>query len=157
MFLYQDLISGDDLLSSALEIEETHNGIFYEVESQWLEKSRGEDEEEEGEPEKVVNIVSMFNLQELPPFDKRALGTYLKNYMYKLTSLISDDRKMKLRAHSSDAANWLFSNLADLKFFAGESMSLEDLDGSLVYAYHKDGAANLTFIYFKDGLKERRL
>ena len=27
-------------------------------------------------------------------------------------------------------------------------------EGSIVFAYYKDGAANPTFIYFKDGLKE---
>ncbi|CAI5476643.1 unnamed protein product [Closterium sp. Yama58-4] len=148
MYVYKDLISGDPLLSSHYRTKEIQNG-----ESQWVEKG-GEDEAVEGEPEKVVDIVNSFKLQELPVFDKRALGDYLKTYTRKLAELIPHERQREFRAGSSGAAQWLISKIDDLNFFAGESMNVDDLDGSVVYAYHKDGAANLTFIYFKDGLKK---
>jgi len=43
------------------------------------------------------------------------------------------------------------TGLKDLQFFVGESM--HD-DGSLVFAYYKDGATDPTFLYFAHGLKE---
>jgi hypothetical protein len=31
-----------------------------------------------------------------------------------------------------------------------------DLEGSMVYAYYKEGSSEPTFLFFKDGLKEVR-
>ncbi|CAI5476644.1 unnamed protein product [Closterium sp. Yama58-4] len=126
MFLYQDLISGDALLSNNYRLTETQNGILYEVES-----------------------------QELPALDKDAFEDYVKAHIKKLVKLIPNERRTEFIAESAGAANWLISKLDDLKFFAGENMNLDNLEeGSLIYAYHKDGADNLTFVYFKDGLKK---
>ncbi|CAI5460954.1 unnamed protein product, partial [Closterium sp. Yama58-4] len=164
MLVYQDLISGDELLSDSFEAKEIHNGIFYEVEGKWVVKGGievdiganpsaegGEEEAVEEQSEKVVDIVDTFRLQEQPAFDKKAFAAYLKVYVQKLAGLIPAERGQQFRADSPAAVKWLMSKLADLQFFVGESMNLE---GSIAYAYYKDGSANPTFIYFKDGLKE---
>ncbi|CAI5522629.1 unnamed protein product [Closterium sp. Naga37s-1] len=111
----------------------------------------GEEEAVEDQAEKVVDIVDTFRLQEQPPFDKKAFAAYLKVYAQKLAGLMPADRVAQFRANSPAACKWLMSKLADLQFFVGDSMNSE---GSIAYAYYKDGAANPTFIYFKDGLKE---
>ncbi|CAI5503765.1 unnamed protein product [Closterium sp. Naga37s-1] len=164
MLVYQDLISGDELLSDSFEAKEIQNGIFYEVEGKWVVKGGvevdiganpsaegGEEEAVEDQAEKVVDIVDTFRLQEQPPFDKKAFAGYLKGYVQKLAGLMPAERGAQFRADSPAACKWLMSKLADLQFFVGESMNLE---GSIAYAYYKDGAENPTFIYFKDGLKE---
>ncbi|CAI5972678.1 unnamed protein product [Closterium sp. NIES-64] len=164
MLVYQDLISGDDLLSDCFEAKEIQNGIFYEVEGNWVVKGGikvdiganpsaegGEEEAVEEQSEKVVDIVNTFRLREQPAFDKKAFAGYLKGYAQKLAGLMPAERVAQFRVDSPAACMWLMSKLADLQFFVGESLNLE---GSIVYAYYKDGAANPTFIYFKDGLKE---
>ncbi|CAI5972722.1 unnamed protein product [Closterium sp. NIES-64] len=177
MLVYQDLISGDELLSDSFEAKEIQNGIFYEVEGKWVVKGGievdiganpsaegGEEEAVEEQSEKVVDIVDTFRLQarpqypftiyeirEQPAFDKKAFAGYLKVYAQKLAGLMPAERGTQFRADSPAACKWLMSKLADLQFFVGESLNFE---GSIVYAYYKDGATNPTFIYFKDGLKE---
>lgn len=39
----------------------------------------------------------------------------------------------------------------ELQFFLGES---GDMEGSMVYAYYKEGSSEPTFLLFKDALKE---
>jgi hypothetical protein len=51
----------------------------------------------------------------------------------------------------STATRYLLGKLKDLQFFVDESM--HD-DGSLVFAYYKDGAADPTFLYFAYALKK---
>ncbi|RWW53319.1 hypothetical protein BHE74_00040207, partial [Ensete ventricosum] len=55
------------------------------------------------------------------------------------------------KKHIEGATKFLLPKLKDLQFFVGESM--HD-DGSLVFAYYKDGATDPTFLYFAYGLKE---
>ncbi|RRT74949.1 hypothetical protein B296_00004736 [Ensete ventricosum] len=63
-----------------------------------------------------------------------------------------DGKKQELfKKHIEGATKFLLSKLKDLQFFVGESM--HD-DGSMVFAYYKDGAVDPTFIYFAYGLKE---
>eukprot|EP00475_Leptophrys_vorax_P015274 TRINITY_DN2164_c0_g1_i1.p1 TRINITY_DN2164_c0_g1~~TRINITY_DN2164_c0_g1_i1.p1 ORF type:complete len:168 (+),score=44.81 TRINITY_DN2164_c0_g1_i1:120-623(+) len=164
MLVYQDLISGDEMLSDSFEANEIYNGIFFEVEGKWVVKGAvdvdiganpsaegGEDEAVEDSAEKVVDIVDTFRLQEQPPFDKKSFAAYLKGYVQKLAGLIPAERGAQFRADSPAAVKWLMSKLADLQFFVGESMNN---DGSMAFAYYKEGGTNPTFIYFKDGLKE---
>ena len=49
------------------------------------------------------------------------------------------------------AVKELLAKFDELQFFTGENGELE---GSMAYAYYKEGATDPTFLYFKDGLKE---
>ena len=165
MLLYQDLLTGDELLSDSFPYKELFNGILWEVEGKWViqgavdvdiganpsAEGGGEDEGVDDQAVKVVDIVDTFRLQEQPAFDKKQFMAYIKKYIKTLTAKLPEDRQEHFKKNVEPAVKWLISKLSDLQFFVGESMSD---DGTMVFAYYKDGAADPTFIYFADALKE---
>eukprot|EP00250_Pteridium_aquilinum_P001863 c12070_g1_i1 orf=265-768(+) len=164
MLVYQDLLSGDELLSDSFPYKEIHNGILWEVDGKWVVKGAldvdiganpsaegGEDEGVNDESVKVVDIIDTFRLQEQPPFDKKTFVAYIKKYIKNLTEVVPEERKEEFKKGIEPAVKWLLTKLKDLQFFVGESM--KD-DASLVFAYYKDGATDPTFIYVADSLKE---
>eukprot|EP00898_Chlorokybus_atmophyticus_P008842 jgi/Chlat1/895/Chrsp107S01333 len=165
MLLYSDLISGDEMLSDSFNLNETDEGIFYEVPGKWVVKgavdvdiganpSAEGGEEGEGVDDgavKVVDVVDTFRLQEMPPFDKKSFLGWVKAYIQKLAPMLPADRQDKFKADVQPAVKKLLSKLADLQFFAGESCNV---DAGMAFAFYAEGATDPTFIYFKDGLKE---
>ena len=164
MIVYQDLLTGDELLSDSFPYKEIQNGILWEVEGKWVVQGAvdvdiganpsaegGEDEGVDDQAIKVVDIVDTFRLQEQPTFDKKQFVTYIKRYIKNLTPKLPEDRQEEFKKNVEGAAKWLISKLRDLQFFVGESM--HD-DGCLVFAYYKEGSTDPTFLYFADGLKE---
>ncbi|KAI6693045.1 hypothetical protein NL676_020755 [Syzygium grande] len=164
MLVYQDLLTGDELLSDSFPYKEIHNGALWEVEGKWVVKGAvdfdiganpsaegGEDEGVDDQAVKVVDIVDTFRLQEQPPFDKKQFVTYMKRYIKLLTAKLEGDQQEAFKKNIEAATKFLLTMLKDLQFFVGESM--HD-DGSLVFAYYKDGATDPTFLYFGHGLKE---
>ncbi|WOL18580.1 translationally-controlled tumor protein [Canna indica] len=165
MLVYQDLLTGDELLSDSFPYKEIENGMLWEVDGKWVVKgsvdvdiganpSAEGGEEDEGVDDtavKVVDIVDTFRLQEQPPFDKKQFVTYMKRYIKLLTPKLDEEKQALFKKHIEGATKFLLSKLSDLQFFVGESM--HD-DGSLVFAYYKDGATDPTFLYFAYGLKE---
>ena len=110
-----------------------------------------EDEGVDDQAVKVVDIVDTFRLQEQPPFDRKTFITWMKRYIKLLTAKLDEENQEKFKKNIEGATKFLISKLKDLQFFVGESM--HD-DGSLVFAYYKDGATDPTFLYFGHGLKE---
>uniref|UniRef100_A0A6I9S6L8 Translationally-controlled tumor protein homolog n=2 Tax=Elaeis guineensis var. tenera TaxID=51953 RepID=A0A6I9S6L8_ELAGV len=165
MLVYQDLLTGDELLSDSFPYKEIHNGMLWEVEGKWViqgavnvdigaNPSAEGGEEDEGVDDqavKVVDIVDTFRLQEQPAFDKKQFVTFMKRYIKNLTPKLDAEKQELFKKHIEGATKFLLSKLSDLQFFVGESM--HD-DGCLVFAYYKDGATDPTFLYFAYGLKE---
>eukprot|EP00897_Mesotaenium_endlicherianum_P000596 jgi/Mesen1/10537/ME000083S10044 len=165
MLIYQDIVSGDEMLSDSFEVTEIQNGILFEVPGKWVNKGPldvdiggnpsaeegGEDEGVEDQAVKVVDIIDTFRLQEQPPYDKKGFMAYIKGYLQKITPQIPADRQDQFKADVQGAVKYLLGKLSDLQFFVGEGMNAE---GGMAFAYYKDGSADPTFIYFKDGLKE---
>lgn len=164
MLVYQDLLTGDELLSDSFPYKELHNGALWEVEGKWVVKGAvdfdiganpsaegGEDEGVDDQTVKVVDIVDTFRLQEQPAFDKKQFVTYMKRYIKLLTAKLEGEKQEEFKKNIEAATKYLLSMLKDLQFFVGESM--HD-DGSLVFAYYKEGATDPTFLYFGHGLKE---
>nr|AIC33060.1 translationally controlled tumor protein [Panax ginseng] len=165
MLVYQDLLTGDELLSDSFPYKEIENGVLWEVEGKWVVQgavdvniganpsAEGGDEDEgvDDQTIKVVDIVDTFRLQEQPAFDKKQFVAYIKKYIKTLTPKLEDDKKEEFKKGIEGATKFLLGKLKDLQFFVGESM--HD-DGSLVFAYYKDGATDPTFLYFGHGLKE---
>ncbi|KAG0620923.1 hypothetical protein M758_4G255200 [Ceratodon purpureus] len=167
MLVYQDLISGDELLSDSFDYKELFNGVLWEVEGKWVVKGAldvdaliGANASAEGGEEdvgvddqaaRVVDIIDTFRLQEQPPFDKKGFMSYMKKYLKALTPLVAENRQDAFKKDIESAVKFLIPKLKDLQFFVGESM--KD-DSSLVFAYYKDGASDPTFLYFGDSLKE---
>ncbi|XP_031499048.1 translationally-controlled tumor protein homolog [Nymphaea colorata] len=165
MLVYQDLLTGDELLSDSFPYTEVQNGILWEVEGKWVVQgaidvdiganpsAEGGDEDEgvDDQAVKVVDIVDTFRLQEQPAFDKKQFVTYIKRYIKLLTPKLDEEKQEVFKKNIEGATKFLLSKLSDLQFFVGESMNE---DGSLVFAYYKDGATNPTFLYFAHALKE---
>ncbi|AQK67714.1 Translationally-controlled tumor protein-like protein [Zea mays] len=76
MLVYQDLLSGDELLSDSFTYKELENGVLWEVEGKWVTQGPvdvdiganpsaegGEDESVDDTAVKVVDIVDTFRLQ----------------------------------------------------------------------------------------------
>ncbi|KAG6508970.1 translationally-controlled tumor protein homolog [Zingiber officinale] len=165
MLVYQDLLSGDELLSDSFPYKEIENGMLWEVEGKWVVKGAvdvdiganpsaeggGEDEGVDDSAIKVVDIVDTFRLQEQPPFDKKQFVTFIKRYIKLLTPKLDEGKQELFKKHIEGATKFLLPKLKDLQFFVGEGM--HD-DASVVLAYYKDGAVDPTFLYFAYGLKE---
>lgn len=164
MLVYQDLLSGDELLSDSFRYNEIENGMLWEVEGKWVVKGAvdvdiganpsaegGEDEGVDDQSVKVVDIVDTFRLQEQPPFDKKQFITFMKRFIKNLTPKLNEEQQELFKKNIEGATKFLLSKIKDLQFFVGESM--HD-DGCLVFAYYKDGATDPTFLYFAYALKE---
>ncbi|XP_021761476.1 translationally-controlled tumor protein homolog [Chenopodium quinoa] len=166
MIVYEDIISGDELLSDSYRCDELFNGCLWEVEGKWVVKGGhievdiganpsaegGEDDEVVGDEEgiKVVDIVDNFRLQEQPAYDKKQFIAWVKRYIKNLTAKLEGHKADEFKKNVEAATKFLMSKLNDLQFFVGESM--HD-DGATVMAYYKDGATDPTFLYFAHGLK----
>ncbi|KFK39008.1 hypothetical protein AALP_AA3G188900 [Arabis alpina] len=165
MLVYQDLLSGDELLSDSFPYKEIENGVLWEVEGKWtvqgsVDVNIGANPSAEGDCEdegvddqavRVVDIVDTFRLQEQPPFDKKTFIAAIKKFIKNLTPKLKEEELAAFKKGVEGATKFLLSKLADLQFFVGEGM--HD-DSSLVFAYYKEGATNPTFLYFAHGLKE---
>ncbi|KAK4273431.1 hypothetical protein QN277_021835 [Acacia crassicarpa] len=164
MLVYQDMLSGDELLSDSFPYKEIENGMLWEVEGKWVVKGAvnvdiganpsaegGEDEGVDDQAVKVVDIVDTFRLQEQPAFDKKQFVGFMKKYIKLLTPKLEPEKQELFKKHIEGATKYLLSKLSDLQFFVGESM--HD-DGTVVFAYYKEGATDPTFIYLAYGLKE---
>ncbi|KAL0457414.1 UNVERIFIED_CONTAM: Translationally-controlled tumor protein [Sesamum latifolium] len=165
MLVYQDLLTGDELLSDSFPYKEIENGALWEVEGKWVVKgavdidiganpSAEGGEEDEGVDDqaiKVVDIVDTFRLQEQPPFDKRQFVSYIKKYIKLLSAKLEGEKQEQFKKTIEGATKYLLAKIKDLQFFVGESMAD---DSTLVFAYYKEGAVDPTFLYFAHGLKE---
>jgi hypothetical protein len=166
MIVYQDKVSGDELLSDSFPYTEIHNGVIWEVEGKWVVQGAldvdsliganpsaegGEDEGADDQASKVVDIVDTFRLQEQPAYDKKGFMAYIKKYLKTLTPLVPEERQATFKKDVEGAVKFLLSKLSDFQFFVGESM--KD-DSSTVFAYYKEGKTDPTFLYFADALKE---
>ncbi|KAH6796550.1 translationally controlled tumor protein [Perilla frutescens var. hirtella] len=165
MLVYQDLLTGDELLSDSFPYTEIENGCLWEVQGKWVvtgsvdvdiganpsAEGGGEDEGVDYQGMKVVDIVDTFRLQEQPPFDKKQFIGYIKKFIQLLTAKLEGEKQEEFKKSIEGATKYLISKIKDLQFFVGESM--HD-DNSLVFAYYKKGAIDPTFLYFAHGLKE---
>ncbi|CAL9781831.1 unnamed protein product [Musa acuminata subsp. burmannicoides] len=100
---------------------------------------------------KVVDIVDTFRLQEQPSFNKKQFVTYMKHYIKLWMPKLEAEKQELFKKHIEQATKILLSMLSDLQFFVGES--LHD-NGSMIFAYYKEGATDPTFLYLAVGLKE---
>ncbi|KAF9622092.1 hypothetical protein IFM89_029376 [Coptis chinensis] len=165
MLVYQDLLTGDELLSDSFPYKEIENGMLWEVEGKWVVQGAvdvniganpsaedgGEDEGVDDTTVKVVDIVDTFRLQEQPSFDKKQFLGFVKKYIKLLTPKLEGEQQEHFKKNIEGAIKSLLPKLKEFQFFVGESMAD---DSSVVLAYYKEGSSDPTFIYFAHGLKE---
>ncbi|KAL5076072.1 hypothetical protein RYX36_015056 [Vicia faba] len=113
MLVYQDLLTGDELLSDSFPYKEIENGLLWEVEGKWVVQGAidvdiganpsaeggGEDEGVDDQAVKVVDIVDTFRLQEQPSFDKKLFVTFMKRYIKLLTPKLEADKQEIFKKH----------------------------------------------------------
>ncbi|XP_056690909.1 translationally-controlled tumor protein homolog [Spinacia oleracea] len=169
MIIYEDLISGDELLSDSYNSKELFNGCLWEVQGKWVVKDSRIDVNIRANPSaeggaeddvvddnhgvKVVDIVDNFRLQEKPPYDKKQFVAWVKGYIKNLIGKLEAEKANEFKKNVEAATKFLMSKLKELQFFVGES---KNDDGSMVMAYYKDGAIDPTFLYFAHGLETLR-
>ncbi|ONK62941.1 uncharacterized protein A4U43_C07F9710 [Asparagus officinalis] len=148
MVIMLDLALCDELLSDSFPCKEVESGVLLEVEGKWVVQGAidvnisanpsaedGDGDEGAGDQAvKVLDIVDAFRLQLLTP-------------------KLEADKQEAFKKNIEGATKFLLSKLKDLQLFVGESM--HD-DSSIVFAYYRDGATDLTFLYLAYGLKEAK-
>ena len=136
MLVYQDLLTGDELLSDSFPYKEIENGILWEVEGKWVTvgavdvniganpsaEEGGEDEGVDDSTQKVVDIVDTFRLQEQPTYDKKGFIAYIKKYIKLLTPKLSEEDQAVFKKGIEGATKFLLPRLSDFQFFVGEGM-----------------------------------
>ncbi|KAK5771956.1 hypothetical protein PVK06_048212 [Gossypium arboreum] len=120
--------SGDELLSDSFPYKEIENGMLSEVEGKW-----------------VVQGAVTVDIGANPSAEGGDEDEGVDDQAIKVVDIVDTFRLQEQPAFDKKQF------VTYMKSFVGESM--HD-DGSLVFAYYKDGATNPTFLYFPYGLKE---
>lgn len=128
----------------------------------------GDEEGVDPSSRRVVDIIDACRLQEQPAFDKKQFMAYIKPWLSKVLEKLPDEKKDEFKEKSQPAIKFLLGKLKDLQLcvvfqyyssnlcfcsFTGESM---DLEGTMAYAYYKDGAENPTFLFPVYALEEMK-
>ncbi|GAA6009848.1 hypothetical protein JCM11491_000837 [Sporobolomyces phaffii] len=167
MLLYNDLLTGDELISSAYDLKEV-DGVIYEADAQMVTIKEGDvdiganasaeeaaEELAEGE-QSVNNIVYSFRLTETQ-FDKKSYLTYLKGYMKAVKAKLQETKPDEVAAFEKGAAAFakkVVGSIGDWQFFTGESM---DPDGMVVLMNYREDGTTPFLCFWKHGLKETKL
>ncbi|GAA5936950.1 Tma19p [Sporobolomyces koalae] len=167
MLLFQDIITGDELLTDAYDLKEVDD-VVYEVDAQMITIKEGDvdiganasaeeaaEELAEGEIS-VNNIVHSFRLTETS-FDKKSYLTYLKGYMKTIKAKLQESNPDRVPVFEKAAAAYakkIVANFKDYQFYCGESM---DPDGMVVLLNYREDGTTPYLTYFKDGMKEQKI
>lgn len=168
MIIFSDIISGDELLSDAYDINEVDN-VVYEADCQMVTVSTGGDidiganpsaedaaEDSESGVETVNNVVYSFRLQQTQ-FDKKSFVGYIKGYMKKIKAELAEKDPEQVEVFEKGAAAYVkkvISSFNDWEFFTGESM---DPDAMIVLLnYREDGTTPYVAVW-KHGIKKEKV
>lgn len=136
MLLYEDIISGDEMVSDGFKIVEVDN-IAYEVDCRMVVVKEGDvdiganasaEEEQEALEDGAVtvnDVVHSFRLQSTA-FDKKAYMTYIKGYMKAVKKYLEEnnpDRVPIFEDKVKDFVKKILGNFGDYEFYTGESMN----------------------------------
>ncbi len=136
MLLYEDIISGDEMVSDGFKIIEVDD-IAYEVDCRMVVVKEGDvdiganasaEEEMEALEDGAVtvnDVVHSFRLQSTA-FDKKAYMTYIKGYMKSIKKYLEEhnpDRVPIFEDKVKDFVKKILGNFSDYEFYTGESMN----------------------------------
>lgn len=172
MYVFQDIISDDEMFTDVYKYEECEDGFCLKVMAKLLTRSDKFDdaliganksaeeqcEEIEGSSTSGLNVVLDNKLAEAPGFSKKQYVSYLKGYVKALNGKVSEENK---KAFQEKAKKYLqkFSKMSDeefkeYEFFQGEKVNADAM--VILCKWNEDGiSAELTFI--KDGLRQEKL
>ncbi|KAL1410406.1 hypothetical protein Q8F55_004417 [Vanrija albida] len=167
MIIYQDIITGDELVSDAYEVKEIDD-VAYEVDCQNIIIKEGdvdiggnpsaEEAEEalENGATQVNNVVHSFRLQSTV-FDKKSYLTYLKGYMKAVKAELEKSNPERVPIFEKNAqafAKKIIGNFKDYEFYVGESMNP---DGQVALLNYREDGTTPYFTFWKDGLKAQKI
>lgn len=168
MLIFKDIVSGDELLSDAYDIETVDNAV-YEVNSQMIIVKPGADVDIGANPSaedadealedgamSINNVVYSFRLQETS-FDKKSFVTYIKGYMKRVKAELTEKNPDQVPVFEKGAAAYvkkIVANFKDYEFFTGESM---DPDGMIVLLNYREDGTTPYLIFWKHGLSEDKV
>ncbi|SCU81789.1 LAFA_0C07184g1_1 [Lachancea sp. 'fantastica'] len=167
MLIYKDIISGDELLSDAYDLQLV-DGVIYEANCDMVKvggdnvdiganpsAEAGDDDVEDGS-EVVNNVVHSFRLQQTA-FDKKSFLTYIKGYMKEIKNKLQETNPDQVTVFEKGAQAYVkkvIGSFKDWEFFTGESMNP---DGMLVLLnYREDGTTPFVAIW-KHGVLEEKI
>lgn len=167
MKIFTDVVSGDELLSDAYEMNLV-DGVVYEADCAMVTVANGDVDiganasaEEQGEDledgaETVNNVIYSFRLQQTQ-FDKKSFLVYLKSYMKKVKAHLAESDPDAVETFEKGAAAYakkIVGSFKDWEFYTGESM---DPDAMVVLLnYREDGTTPFVAIW-KHGVKEEKI
>ncbi|KAL6929049.1 hypothetical protein ACO0SA_002385 [Hanseniaspora valbyensis] len=167
MIIYKDIISDDELLSDAYDVNLV-DGVIYEADCDLIKVGNGdvdiganpsaedaEDDLEEGQ-EIVNNVVYSFRLQQTA-FDKKSFLTYIKGYMKSIKKQLEETDPEAVSVFEKGAQAYvkkIVGSFKDWEFFTGESMNP---DGMVVLLnYREDGTTPYVAIW-KHGVSAEKI
>lgn len=164
MLIYKDVISGDELLSSAFDVKEV-DGAVYEVDAAMINVKPGADVDIGANPSaegggddysedtiQVNNVVFNSRLQETS-FDKKSYMAYIKGYMKRVKTYLQENDPDQVAAFEKGATTYIkkvIGSFKDFEFFTGESM---DPDGMVVLLNWREDGTTPYLVFWKHGLK----
>lgn len=164
MLIYNDIISGDEMLSSAFDIKEVDN-VVYEVDSAMIHVKPGADVDIGANPSaeeaaetldddtiQVNNVVYNSRLQQTS-FDKKSYMSYIKGYMKKIKAHLEKENPDAVAEFEKGAQTYIkkvLTNFKNYEFYTGESM---DPDGMVVLLDWREDGTTPYLVFWKHGLE----
>merc|ERR1711939_447043 len=169
MIIYNDLITGDELISDSYNLKEV-DGAVYEAdcskitiggESVDIGANPSAEEADEGtddNKQQVIDVVHSFRLNETS-FDKKSYLSHLKGYMKEVKKKMKDngagdDQVTEFEKNASAYAKKIIANFGDYEFLIGESMNPDGM--VILLNYREDGMTPYVTIW-KHGVKEQKV
>merc|ERR1712096_296373 len=142
MLVYQDIHTGEEMLSDSFPFEMLHDGEIIKVPAKYITvggedfqleganaSAEGEDADEGGEAagEQVIDLINAFKLEECW-FEKREYTAYIKVFMKKCVQNLkakNPDRVPHFKEHIQPAIKEILGKFDNFRFFITESQNQE--------------------------------
>lgn len=153
MIVYQDILTGDEILSDEFPKEEVFNGLMYKVQVRMSvlvpDEEVGADPGDKGW-EDSGNIVNRFGLQTFSfKNGKSDFVPYLKDRLRRVTAngmYSSDEQWSTLDSNFRIATKFFSDSFENLEFFVGESDN--DTSAVIIAIWEKEKAQDAQYTYF---------
>eukprot|EP00993_Chasmostoma_nieuportense_P004603 NODE_5263_length_677_cov_134.696364_g5100_i0.p1 GENE.NODE_5263_length_677_cov_134.696364_g5100_i0~~NODE_5263_length_677_cov_134.696364_g5100_i0.p1 ORF type:complete len:188 (+),score=64.45 NODE_5263_length_677_cov_134.696364_g5100_i0:56-565(+) len=169
MYIYRDIVSGDEILTDALPMKDTYDGSITEVSAKYITLNSENDFDIGGNPgeeepdevlestsKQVIDAVHFGNLTETS-FDKKSYMGHIKKYMANVKAKLQEskpDRVAVFQKGCQEYVKFVLANFDDFAFYLGESMNPEAM--CIACKFSEDGMSQ-TFYFVKDGMTEEKV